>query len=72
MARDEGLKILNFELLPKTNEELVARYTRYYEANDPAKGGSFYLQSKFVRAKEVVEEQMEEESQNSEKRGEER
>ncbi len=59
---DEGLKILSFSELPKTSEELLTRYTKYFEANDPAKGGSFYLQSKFFRAKEIVEKQMAEES----------
>jgi hypothetical protein len=27
----------------------VKHFKRYFEANDPSKGGSFYLQSKFYR-----------------------
>jgi hypothetical protein len=30
-----------------------------FAANDPAKGGSFYLQSKIYRSKEVLEAQIE-------------
>ena len=33
----------------------VQNYTNLFKANDPAKGGSFYLQSKVVRAKERFE-----------------
>jgi import inner membrane translocase subunit TIM16 len=29
-----------------------------FKANDPANGGSFYLQSKVVRAKEALEAEM--------------
>lgn len=32
------------------------RYQKLFQANDPTKGGSFYLQSKVVRAKEAIEE----------------
>ena len=28
---------------------------KFFEANDPKKGGSFYLQSKIYRAKEAIE-----------------
>ena len=56
MATDEAMKILNIE----TREELTLGtvnqlYKRHYEANDPKKGGSFYLQSKIFRAKEALE-----------------
>ena len=29
-----------------------------FEANDPAKGGSFYLQSKIYRAREAIEREI--------------
>jgi Pam16 len=32
------------------------QYTRYFEANDPSTGGSFYLQSKVFRARESLQE----------------
>lgn len=70
MQKDEALKILNFERVPD-KQELMERYTKYFEANDPKKGGSFYIQSKFVRAKEVVEEQLKEETAKKEKGAEE-
>jgi hypothetical protein len=30
------------------------QYEKFFNANDPAKGGSFYLQSKIFRAKEAL------------------
>lgn len=63
MAHEEALKILNFDKNPATIEELVARFDKYFAANDPKKGGSFYLQSKFYRAREVVEKQLKEEAE---------
>lgn len=35
---------------------LVQQYERYMAANDISKGGSFYLQSKVYRAKELLDE----------------
>ncbi len=35
--------------------EIRERYTRMFEANDPKTGGSFYIQSKVLRAKERLE-----------------
>jgi hypothetical protein len=34
---------------------LFQKYERLFELNDPGKGGSFYLQSKVVRAREALE-----------------
>lgn len=56
MPREQALEILNFSTSAKPNpEEITKQFTRYFEANDPAKGGSFYLQSKIFRAKEALE-----------------
>ncbi|GAB9472315.1 hypothetical protein Gpo141_00009496 [Globisporangium polare] len=56
MSREQALEILNFPTSAKpTPEEFSKQFTRYFEANDPAKGGSFYLQSKIYRAKEALE-----------------
>lgn len=36
-------------------EELMERFKKLFDANDPKKGGSFYLQSKILRARERIE-----------------
>ncbi|EQK99091.1 Protein Transporter, Pam16 [Ophiocordyceps sinensis CO18] len=58
MTLDEACRILNVK--PPANgkasvEDVLGRYKRLFDANDPEKGGSFYLQSKIVRAKERFE-----------------
>lgn len=56
MPKAQALEILN--LAPNSTpsaDEIQKQFTRYFEANDPAKGGSFYLQSKIFRAKEALE-----------------
>lgn len=58
MTLDEACRILNVK--PPAGgqanvEEVLERYRRLFDANDPQKGGSFYLQSKIVRAKERLE-----------------
>mmetsp|Transcript_2122 Transcript_2122/g.2080 ORF Transcript_2122/g.2080 Transcript_2122/m.2080 type:complete len:119 (+) Transcript_2122:44-400(+) len=66
MAVDEAYKILNIEKVPGgvvpvkvVNEQ----YEKFFNSNDPNKGGSFYLQSKIFRAKEaLLKEAMEEAS----------
>eukprot|EP01035_Chromulina_nebulosa_P020940 gene20940-27141_t len=50
MKPDEAMKILNIEKLNK--DILEQQYKKFFESNDPKKGGSFYLQSKIYRAKE--------------------
>jgi mitochondrial import inner membrane translocase subunit TIM16 len=37
----------------------VQQYDKYFAQNEPAKGGSFYLQSKIYRAKECLEKEIE-------------
>jgi import inner membrane translocase subunit TIM16 len=54
MTLDEAEKILNVNSTAPV-EEVVKRYKGLFEANDPKKGGSFYLQSKVFRAKERIE-----------------
>ncbi|KAF1336550.1 Mitochondrial import inner membrane translocase subunit tim16, partial [Globisporangium splendens] len=56
MSREQALEILNFPTSAKPKpDEISKQFKRYFEANDPAKGGSFYLQSKIYRAKEALE-----------------
>lgn len=58
MTLDEAVKILNVKP-PQGGkadmEEVMDRFKRLFDANDPQKGGSFYLQSKILRARERIE-----------------
>lgn len=61
MTLDEACKILNVK--PPAGgqanvEEVMQRYKRLFDSNEPANGGSFYLQSKIVRAKERFEREL--------------
>lgn len=61
MTLDEACRILNVK--PPANgqanmEEVLERYKRLFDVNDPQKGGSFYLQSKILRAKERFESEV--------------
>jgi import inner membrane translocase subunit TIM16 len=38
-----------------TPEDVAGTYNRMFTANDPQKGGSFYIQSKIFRAREALE-----------------
>ncbi|KAI1418768.1 Pam16-domain-containing protein [Xylaria sp. FL1777] len=58
MTLDEACKILNVKPPQgaQTNvEEVTERFKKLFDANDPQKGGSFYLQSKVVRARQRIE-----------------
>jgi import inner membrane translocase subunit TIM16 len=61
MTLDEACRILNVKP-PQGGqanmEEVIERYKRLFDANEPEKGGSFYLQSKIVRAKERLEREV--------------
>ncbi|KAI9850770.1 MAG: mitochondrial import inner membrane translocase subunit TIM16 [Thelocarpon superellum] len=63
LTLDEACKILNVKP-PKggqTNlEDVTARFKRLFDVNDPQKGGSFYLQSKILRARERLEMEVQE------------
>lgn len=61
MTLEEACRILNVK--PPTNgqanvEEVLERYKRLFDTNNPEKGGSFYLQSKILRAKERFEAEL--------------
>ena len=62
MDRDQAFQILNIVEADIGSETLEERYKRYMEANDPDKGGSFYLQSKIFRAKEFLDAEVAESS----------
>lgn len=36
-------------------EDVMSRFKKLFDSNDPKKGGSFYLQSKVLRAREKLE-----------------
>ncbi|XP_015116240.1 mitochondrial import inner membrane translocase subunit Tim16 [Diachasma alloeum] len=57
LSLEEALKILNVER-PDQKELIEKNYKYLMEANDRVKGGSFYLQSKIVRAKERIDEEL--------------
>ena len=52
MSRNEAASILNLESAA-TAQQAEKQFNRYFEANDPKNGGSYYLQSKIFRANEV-------------------
>lgn len=54
MSLEEACQILNVTKEADLTK-LTKNYDHLFNANDPAKGGSFYLQSKVVRAKERLE-----------------
>ncbi|KAK8037990.1 hypothetical protein PG994_014757 [Apiospora phragmitis] len=61
MTLDEACKILNVKPPQggKANmEDVMDRFKRLFDANDPQKGGSFYLQSKVLRARERIESEV--------------
>jgi len=55
MTLDEAVKILNVEDM-NDEEKIQNNYVRLFEMNEKTKGGSFYLQSKVYRAKERIDE----------------
>lgn len=57
LTLEEALRILNAER-PDQTEVIEHNYKYLMEANDRSKGGSFYLQSKVVRAKERLDEEL--------------
>uniref|UniRef100_A0A8C2GBM4 Coronin n=1 Tax=Cyprinus carpio TaxID=7962 RepID=A0A8C2GBM4_CYPCA len=56
MTLQEAQQILNISTL--TPEEIQKNYEHLFKVNDKAVGGSFYLQSKVVRAKERLDEEL--------------
>ncbi|KAI9673496.1 MAG: mitochondrial import inner membrane translocase subunit TIM16 [Caeruleum heppii] len=69
LTLDEACKILNVRPPQggKTNlEDLTERFKKLFDLNDPQKGGSFYLQSKILRARERIELEVREAAKASE------
>ncbi|KAH8691145.1 cochaperone Pam16 [Talaromyces proteolyticus] len=58
LTLDEACRILNVKP-PQAGEaqmeNVMGRFKKLFDLNDPQKGGSFYLQSKILRARERIE-----------------
>lgn len=48
-------------------EDTIERFKRLFDVNDPTKGGSFYLQSKILRARERIELEVREAAEAAER-----
>ncbi|KAI4096682.1 MAG: hypothetical protein LQ344_000822 [Seirophora lacunosa] len=73
LTLDEACKILNVKPPQGGSanvEEVMDRFKRLFDANDPAKGGSFYLQSKILRARERIELEVREAQEAAEREAE--
>lgn len=61
----EAMQILNVD---KVDPEAVnKRYEHLFNVNDKSKGGSFYIQSKVVRAKERIDQELSQKTEESSK-----
>uniref|UniRef100_A0A1A8H9M9 Presequence translocase-associated motor 16 homolog n=1 Tax=Nothobranchius korthausae TaxID=1143690 RepID=A0A1A8H9M9_9TELE len=56
MSLQEAQQILNISTV--SPEEIQKNYEHLFKVNDKSAGGSFYIQSKVVRAKERLEEEL--------------
>ncbi|XP_005097331.1 mitochondrial import inner membrane translocase subunit TIM16 isoform X2 [Aplysia californica] len=54
MSLQEAKQVLNISDITE-HESLLKNYEHLFEVNDKSKGGSLYLQSKVVRAKERID-----------------
>lgn len=57
ISLEEALQILNVERVDQV-DAIERNYKYLMEVNDRSKGGSFYIQSKIVRAKERIDEEL--------------
>ncbi|XP_015795486.1 mitochondrial import inner membrane translocase subunit tim16-B [Tetranychus urticae] len=57
ISLEEAIKILNIEK-QLNKEDIESKYKHLFEVNDRSKGGSFYIQSKVVRAKERIDQEL--------------
>ncbi|XP_014278520.1 mitochondrial import inner membrane translocase subunit TIM16 [Halyomorpha halys] len=64
MTLEEAQQILNVDKLDP--ERVKERYDHLFKVNDKIRGGSFYLQSKVVRAKERIDAELKVESTQDE------
>ncbi|KAK7096723.1 mitochondrial import inner membrane translocase subunit Tim16-like isoform X2 [Littorina saxatilis] len=67
MTLQEALQILNLKGVEDV-EALQKNYEHLFNANDKSKGGSFYIQSKVVRAKERIESELKDQHDMAQKK----
>ncbi|KAI9746711.1 MAG: mitochondrial import inner membrane translocase subunit TIM16 [Claussenomyces sp. TS43310] len=68
LTLDEACKILNVKPPQKGQanmEDVMERFKKLFDVNDPSKGGSFYLQSKVLRARERIESEVKQAAENA-------
>lgn len=68
MTLEEACKILNVKppMGGEANlEHTMERFKKLFDLNDPKKGGSFYLQSKILRARERIEMEVRDAARNA-------
>jgi import inner membrane translocase subunit TIM16 len=73
LTLEEACKILNVKppQAGKANiEDVTERFKRLFDVNDPKKGGSFYLQSKILRARERIESEVRQAEEKAAREGE--
>jgi import inner membrane translocase subunit TIM16 len=73
LTLEEACKILNVKppQAGKVNlEDVTERFKRLFDVNDPKKGGSFYLQSKILRARERIESEVRQAEEKAAREGE--
>ncbi|KAL5118067.1 hypothetical protein ACEQ8H_004054 [Pleosporales sp. CAS-2024a] len=61
ITMDEACQILNVgpgKMGTMDMDVVTERFKRLFDLNDPKKGGSFYLQSKILRARERIEREV--------------
>ncbi|KAL7561924.1 hypothetical protein ACA910_022484 [Epithemia clementina (nom. ined.)] len=63
ISKQEALQILNISEAEASMEAVQKQYEKYMASNDVSKGGSFYLQSKVYRAKEMLEDYLKEQEE---------
>lgn len=56
VSKSEALQILNLSEAEATAEAVEKQFEKYFAANAVEKGGSFYLQSKVYRAKQMLDQ----------------
>ncbi|KAL8795170.1 MAG: hypothetical protein Q9195_002325 [Heterodermia aff. obscurata] len=73
LTLDEACQILNVR--PPSGgqanlDEVTARFKKLFDSNEPSKGGSFYLQSKVLRARERIELEVRQKAEKAEREAE--
>ena len=73
LTLDEACKILNVKVPQKGKTDMEAvleRFKKLFDVNEPNNGGSFYLQSKILRARERIEMEVREAEEKAEREAE--